>query len=310
MDESAQYADLLLPEPTFLERYEDDHIEGLGYSGIALRQPVIEQRLNTMNTGDFLLRVAAAMGEPVANAFPWQTYEALLQFRLKEVGTNWDTLKELGVWMTPGYRYAPRGSQKWIDEVVGSDRWKAPRDGRFDFYSRELSGILAERNPDQLSALGVSPDEDLNSLPHSVPASFAGSPKDYPFVLNIITLMSLGPKSEAANMPTLQEISGMTVGETWSSWLEMNPEMAASLGLEDKDLVWIESPFGRVKTRLRHVKGLSPEVVNLPYNQGHTAVGRWARGRGVNGLALLNPATEPLSGLAAFTNTRVKVYRA
>jgi len=58
------------------------------------------------------------------------------------------------------------------------------------------------------------------------------------------------------------------------------------------------------------VKGLRPDVVNLPYNQGHTAVGRFARNRGVNGLVLLNPASEPLSGLAAFTNTRVKVYRA
>jgi hypothetical protein len=39
-------------------------------------------------------------------------------------------------------------------------------------------------------------------------------------------------------------------------------------------------------------------------------VGRWAKDRGVNGLALLNPASEPASGLAAFTNTRVKVHRA
>jgi len=34
MDESARYADLLLPEPTFLERYEDHFFEGLGYPGV------------------------------------------------------------------------------------------------------------------------------------------------------------------------------------------------------------------------------------------------------------------------------------
>ena len=122
--------------------------------------------------------------------------------------------------------------------------------------------------------------------------------------------MSLGPMSAAANMPTLQEISGMTVAETWDSWLEMNPETAQEHGLNDKDAVWVESPFGRVKTKVRFVKALHPEVVNLPHNQGHTAVGRWAKGRGVNGLALLNPVSEPLTGLASFTNTRVKVYRA
>ncbi len=51
-------------------------------------------------------------------------------------------------------------------------------------------------------------------------------------------------------------------------------------------------------------------MVNLPYNQGHRAVGRWARGRGVNGLALMGPDSEPLTGLAALANTRVKVYPA
>ncbi len=310
LDESAMYADLVLPEPTFLERYEDDHIEGLGYPGIALRQPVIEPRLNTLNTCDFLLRVSAAMGGPVASAFPWHTYEEVLQFRLQNAGTDWATLKQLGVWMTPGYHFATRGDESWIREVVGRDRRKAPRDGRFDFYSRELFAVLQEEGANQTAALELKPGDDSAALPHYIPTTFAGDPAQYPLILNVITLMSLGPMSAAANMPSLQEISGMTVGETWDSWLEMNPETAASHGLHDKDIIWIESPFGRVKTKMRFVKALRPDVVNLPYNQGHTAVGRWAKGRGVNGLDLLNPASESLTGLASFTNTRIKVYRA
>ena len=102
----------------------------------------------------------------------------------------------------------------------------------------------------------------------------------------------------------------MTVGEAWDSWLEMNPDAAREHGLHDGEAVWVESPFGRAKTKVRLVKALRPEVVNLPLNQGHTAGSRWAKDRGVNGLALLSPASEPAAGLAAFTNTRVKVYRA
>jgi anaerobic selenocysteine-containing dehydrogenase len=310
MDESAQYADLVLPEPTFLERYGDDYIEGLGYPGVGLRQPAIEPRLNTLNTCDFLLKVAAAMGGMVAGAFPWHSYEEVLQFRLQNAGTDWATLKELGVWLTPGYRFAIRGSDKWVNEVVGRDRRNAPRDGRFDFFSRELYAALKQDGVSQLSAFDLKPGDNSLAMPHYIPTPFAGDENQYPLILNVITLMSLGPMSAAANMPTLQEISGMTVGETWDSWLEMNPETAAARGLKDKDEVWIESPFGKVKTKVRFVKALHPDVVNLPYNQGHTAVGRWAKGRGVNGLALLNPASEPLTGLASFTNTRVKVYRA
>ncbi|HEX6386798.1 MAG TPA: molybdopterin-dependent oxidoreductase [Anaerolineae bacterium] len=310
LDESAQHADLVLPQPTFLERHEDHFIEGLGYPGVGLRQPVIHPRHDTLSIGDFLLKVAAAMGGTVANGFPWKTYREVLRYRLRDVGTDWETLKELGVWMTPGYRFARRGSEKWVNEVVGRDRRYAPRDGYFDFYSRELKCILDNLDPERLAALGLAEAGDAASLPHYEPTPYAGDEDEYPFVLNVITLMSLGPVSAAANMPSLQEISGMTVGETWGSWLEMNPEAAKKLGLHDQDEVWVESHFGRVKVKMRLVTALRPDVVNLPYNQGHTAIGRWAKNRGVNGLALLDPASEPVTGLASFTNTRAKVYRA
>jgi anaerobic selenocysteine-containing dehydrogenase len=311
VDESTQYADVILPEATFLERWQDDAIHGLGYPGVGLRQPAIQPRLDSRNTGDVILQITQAMGGTVASAFPWKTFEEVIQFRLKDgLGVDWKTFQELGVWLIPGYRYAHRGSEHWINEVVGRDRLNTPRDGRFDFYSREMNYLFGKLDKKQLAAFGISQSGDAVNLPHHEEPPQVGDPAQYPFMLNVITLMSLGPVSAAANMPTLQEISGMTVGETWNSWLEMNPASAAKLGLQNKDEVWVESQFGKVKTRVQIVKGLRPDVVNLPYNQGHTAVGRWAKGRGVNGLDLLNPASEPASGLAAFTNTHVKVYEA
>ncbi len=310
MDESAQYADLVLPEPTFLERWQDDAIEGMGYPGVGLRQPMVEPLYDTMNTGDVIIKVAQAMGGSVAKAFPWDGFEALLHERLSTVGTDWDTLKELGAWFTPGYRHTRRGSQEWVDEVVGKDRTSAPRDGRFDLFSRELSCALSNLSKEELAALGINKSADAPFLPHQEDLTFAGDEAEFPFHLNVITLMSLGPYSAAANMPTLQEISGMTVGEMWNSWLEMNPETAKNLGMRDKDTVWVESPFGKLKTKMRTVPGLRPDVVNLPHNQGHKAIGRWAKDRGVNGLEIINPASEPATGLASMTNTRVKVYRA
>ena len=310
MDESAQNADLVLPEPTFLERWQDDYIEALGYPGVALRQPVIEPLHDTMNTADFLLKVAKQIGEPVSQAFPWESYEDLLQFRLSEIGTDWETLKNLGIWLIPGYRFQRRGAPRWLSEIIGRDRQLAPKDGRFDFYSRELVCLLAELSKEELAALGAGVSGDALYMPHYAPVEYIGETQNYPFVLNVVTLMSLGPYSAAANMPSLQEISGMTVGERWDSWVEMNPEAAHELGLHNKDEVWVESPFGELKTKLRLVEGLHRDVVNLPHNQGHSAVGRWAKDRGVNGLEILNPATEPFTGVASFTNTRVKVYKA
>lgn len=310
MDETAQYADLILPDHTFLERWQDDFIEGLGYPGVALRQPVVDPVHDTRNAGDVLIELAQRVGGPVARAFPWADFPELLKFRLKDVGTGWDTLTEQGVWTMPPHTFVERGSEQWVNEVVGRDRPNALRDGYYDFYSRELHCLLGDATESTLKGLGIQARGDEVFLPHFEPAAAHGDDRLYPFILNVITLMALGSYSANANLPTLQEISGMTVGETWDSWLEMNPESARELGLRDKDEVWIESPFGKARTRVRLVPGLRPDVVNLPYNEGHRAVGRWAKDRGVNGLELLGPDTEPLTGLAAFTNTRVRVYRA
>jgi anaerobic selenocysteine-containing dehydrogenase len=310
LDETAQFADLILPDHTFLERWQDDFIEGLGYSGVALRQPVVEPVYNTRNTGDVLIELARRVGGWVETAFSWEDFLALLQRQLKDVGATWDTLTELGLWVEPPYEFANRGSDPWISEVMGRDRQLAPRDGYFDFFSRELYCLLQGADEATLQRLGIQARGDEIFLPHYESVSYHGDEDAYPFVLNVVTLMSLGPYSANANLPTLQEISGMTVGETWDSWLEMNPEAAHHLDLRDQDPVWVESAFGKLRTKVRLVPGLRPDVVNLPYNQGHQAVGRWAKDRGVNGLELMGPDTEPLTGLAAFTNTRVKVYRA
>ncbi len=310
IDETAQYADLILPDHTFLERWQDDFMEGLGYSGIALRQPMVEPVYDTRNTGDVLIELARRVGGWMGEAFPWVDFVGLLQGQLQDVGASWETLTELGLWIEPPYQFSNRGSDPWIEEVVGRDRQVAPHDGYFDFFSRELYCLLGEADEAALQRLGIQSRGDDIYLPHYEPVSQPHEEDEFPFMLNVVTLLSLGAHSANADLPTLQEISGMTVGETWGSWLEMNPEAAHHLHLEDKDPVWVESPFGRVQTKVRLIPGVRPDVVNLPHNQGHRAGGRWSQDRGVNGLELMGPATEPLTGLAAFTNTRVKVYRA
>jgi hypothetical protein len=50
--------------------------------------------------------------------------------------------------------------------------------------------------------------------------------------------------------------------------------------------------------------------VNIPFENGHRGYGRWAAGRGANPNEILAHDFEPLTGSAAFFNTRVKVYPA
>ena len=309
-DETTQYADLVLPDHTFLERWQDDFMEGVGYAGVALRQPLVEPVHDTRNTGDVIIELARRVGGWMATAFPWPDFTDLLQERLVDVGADWETLVKLGLWITPPYTFARRGSDPWIEEVVGRDRMLAPRDGYYDFFSRELHCLLQGWDDAQLQKMGIQARGDDIYLPHYEPIHEPEEESEFPLLLNVITLMSLGSHSSNANLPSLQEISGMTVNESWGSWLEMNQETAHHLHLNDGAPVWVESDHGKVQTKVRLVAGLRPDVVNLPYNQGHRAGGQWAMNRGVNGLELLGPASEPLTGLAAFTNTHVKVYAA
>jgi molybdopterin-containing oxidoreductase family iron-sulfur binding subunit len=92
--------------------------------------------------------------------------------------------------------------------------------------------------------------------------------------------------------------------------VEINPHTARALGIEDGDLVWVESPVGRLKVRARFYVGAMPKVINMPANQGHTAYGRWSRGIGVNPMEIVADRYDNVTGLSATGATRVKVYRA
>jgi hypothetical protein len=53
---------------------------------------------------------------------------------------------------------------------------------------------------------------------------------------------------------------------------------------------------------------IRPDTIAIPFGQGHTALGRYAEGRGVNPAALLSPVLND-AGDIAFAGTRVKIEK-
>jgi molybdopterin-containing oxidoreductase family iron-sulfur binding subunit len=118
-------------------------------------------------------------------------------------------------------------------------------------------------------------------------------------------------EGRGANQPHLQEILGTYLNQKWDSWVEINPRVAQHLGIAEGDQVWVESPTGqRVSVTTVLYEGVRPDVVNLPFELGHEAYGRWAKGRGVNPNRLVVNDTNLLTGTLNPFATRVKVYRA
>lgn len=305
LDESAAHADLILPASTFMEVWGDDFLEGTGYAGVSLRRPVVAPVHDTRDPGEVLIDLAARLGGPIAAALPFKSYKELIDHRLAALDLDREKLEANGFWSEMVYFNAEPGSKAW-DNVVGRDRVNAPRDGRFDFFSREL-----------FAALQAPTDEAC--LPHfEVPAALSevgNEAAEYPFLLVTQSLITQ-TRAWQGIVPTLQECFGLQAHARWSSWVEINPLAAEAMGLHDDDLVWIESPIGRVQAPVRVFPGIWPNAVYLPPGQGHRTLTKWGRFApdnlvvGVNPNQLMKAGTETLSGQAVFSPTRVKIYKA
>ena len=100
MDETAAFADMILPNHHYLERLEDVPTPpGYPQKMVLLAQPAVEPQFNTRHTGDVVLALAGAVGGPVAKAFAWDDYETCLQ---EILGDDWDVLQEKGYVINEG----------------------------------------------------------------------------------------------------------------------------------------------------------------------------------------------------------------
>jgi anaerobic selenocysteine-containing dehydrogenase len=318
LDESSMYADLILPDHTYLERLQDvEMVPSTGYPVVGLRQPVVAPLYDTRHSGDVLIQIAKELGGTVAQAFPWDNFEELLQYRVNGLWRSeqgdiiateyqyfWEQFRLRSLWSDPPYRFG-----EW-------NRVFATPSGGYEFYAQGLKADLAEAAGDEgkldalLAKMGVQAQGDEAFLPHYEPPRSVGDPAEYPFFLNTYKLMTHA-EGRGANQPHLQEILGTHLQQHWDSWLEINPKVARYLEIAHGDEVWIESPTGeRLRVRAIHYEGARPDVINVPFELGHEAYGRWAKGRGVNPNRLVVNDTNPLTGTLNPFATRVKVYKA
>lgn len=317
MDDTTRLCDLVLPDHTYLERWQDVPIlPSVGYPVIGVRQPVVEPLYDTRATGDVLLAIGRSLGGTVAASLPWESYRDLMEYRLG------------GIASVEGGSVTGSSEKAFVRNVEAAGGWWDARErflpweevfrtpsGRFEFYSTGMRARLEAvagpgREVDALLAdLGVEARGDEAFLPHFEAPRFHGDPERYPLHLNTYKAM-FHAEGRGANQPYLQEIAGFHVDAHWETWLEVHPDTAHRFGIEDGDEVWVESPRARVKVRARHYAGARPDVVNMPFDGGHRGYGRWAETTGVNPNDVIVRDDERLGGLATYFGTRVRLSRA
>ncbi|MCX8122796.1 MAG: molybdopterin-dependent oxidoreductase [Spirochaetes bacterium] len=89
------WADVVLPDTTYLERYDDIRTSQGRTPQIALRMPAFNPRYNSKPAWWIAKNLAEKMG--LGDYFPWKTIEEYLDYKLKAVGTSLDEMKQVGV---------------------------------------------------------------------------------------------------------------------------------------------------------------------------------------------------------------------
>jgi len=330
LDETSAWADIVLPTTNLLEEWGDGITPGSGafLRTYGLRKPVTEPAGQARSPGDIVLALSTKLGGPCAQALPWKNYQAYLKESAKGIyqsGTGYivngsfdaswlTTLQKMG-WRDPGYQsFSEFWSQLeekggWWDPVYPHGRWheifKAPS-GKFEFFSLTLFQSRKKFEPEFKQA---DPSTDLFCLPHYEEPIFKGDERDFPYTLLVYESQKMRGDT-GASLAKVQELPDTPHQDIWDTSVEISEEVAAHHHLQEGDMAWLETPIGRVKLPIRIYAGASKWSIAIAAGGGHTQLGRWAKGIGVNPHQLRAAMIDPISGATAWTCTRARIYSA
>jgi len=273
MNETAHLADLVLPDHTYLESWNvrtDTLTEK--QVAVSITQPAIKPEASSRQAADVVLALAREFDD-----------------KTNRIESAEDIVKEIVIHLRSGEKMKPDVK---ADSSEGATQDGLPTLTQQGFWIGEVAGFTKEFKPTtEVTVHLMTPDvsEEIK--------------EDYPLILLAYEHPALG-FGEYANLPVCQELPDPMTSVMWGSWVEINPKTAASLGIADGDVVEVSSYHGSVRAPAVLFPAIRPEVIAMPYGQGHTAYGRYATDKGANPI-LVNP-------YAAYSDTsavRVRVSK-
>lgn len=280
VDDTAAHADLILPDHT--------NLEGWGYQVPALaggedclvvgsQQPVMRPLYDTRASADVLLALAHELGGQVGEALPWANEVDFLEETV-------DALRDGA---------APAGAF-WAQWRRQGGHWPEGQELR-DCRLEAGAGVT------QSVPLGLA-----ESAWATLQARQAGDEGAYPYQLHLYPSITLFD-GRGANKSWLQEAPDPMTTVAWQTWIELHPETAEALGVEDDDIVRVISPAGEVEAIVYLYRGLAEGVVAMPLGRGHEHYGRFAKGQGSNPMRLVSSAADEETGALTWGATRVRI---
>ena len=273
IDETSVLADLVLPDHSPLESWLDDAPpSGSAKMVASLAAPAMSPLHNTRAMPDVLLDVAQRLGGDLAKALPWKTYDEALKAAFEKLRQE-------------------KGSVTATDP---DDFWQKVQD---------QGGWWSEEEKPAPSAADIAYGVARKPAPQ-----FDGDPSQFPFHL-LPYASQMWYDGSLANLPWMQEAPDPISSVMWGSWVEINTQTAAKLGIVQGDLLEVASQHGTLEAPAFVTPGIAPDCVAMPIGQGHANFTRYAKDRGANPISIIAPLTDAETGSLAWAATRVKISR-
>ncbi|HEX7475528.1 MAG TPA: molybdopterin-dependent oxidoreductase [Dehalococcoidales bacterium] len=283
MTPSALMADYVLPVASWLERAYMDTIEDFADFAIG-GERAIEPLGERKEDYYFWRELGRRLGQ--AEYWTWENSEEMIAERVKPMGLSYADFVQAGCLLSPL-------EEKKYEKYGGF----ATPSGKFELYST----ILEKLGYDPLPFY-----EEPAESPIRTPEVF----KEYPLILNTGGRFMPQHHSEFRHF-------GMGMREKHPDpWVDINPDDAAGLGIQEGEWVFIESRRGKIKQRARVTDRIPAGIVNceaswwFPEKPGEEPSLHGAFDSNANVLCLDEPdCCDPLTGGWQSRALLCKVYK-
>lgn len=256
------YADIILPECTYLERYDDIRISPNRIPNIAIRVPAVKPKYLS-KPSDWMVRKLAKKLK-LSSHFNYESYSDVVDWQLKQIGTSLSEMQEKGVLTME--RKTPLFMEEGEYYEFGTPT------GMIELYSSDL----------EMEGFDPMP----NYTPHPEP------PEGF-YRLNYgrAPMHTFG---RTANNPNLNEL--MDENKLW-----VNPKIAEANHLQNNQEVWLKNQDGvrsDFPIKIRITERIGIDSVYMVHGFGHSDKKlKRSYGKGVSDSQLItNVMVDPIMG--------------
>lgn len=228
---TAQLADYVLPAAMWLERYTL-HNHWDWHSIVMAGDKALEPPGECRDEFTILRGLAVRMGWE--KHWPWKTNKEFFDWRLTPMGKTFDQFLAEG-----GVSFPEPQWKKY--EKTGF----ATPTGKVELYSTLFEKWGYDPLPRYVEQAGTS--ESAPEMLKEYPLTFFVGGRNEPYF-----------QSQGRNIESLRSLAP-------DPWIELYPETAYDLGFEEGDWVYLETPTGKLKGKIKMSDDAHPRVARVPY---------------------------------------------